>query len=183
MFGGKEDLSISEAVQGELTKESLQTGGEIVQTSSKPLSQGGRSSIVFRVVGDKSHGWAEAAALWGGTVELITHRSQDNSRIRAYFDLPCSIPVATAYRPPFPDSSWTGILLATILGENDARDVGALFEAWQPLIAILALPFSLSRNERSSYSGFKEGPLKQPGYLWKDIKVAHTEVGGVTESV
>ena len=63
---GKEDFSISEAVQGGLTKESLQTGGKIVQTSSKPLSQGGRSSIAFRVVGDKSHGWVEASALWGG---------------------------------------------------------------------------------------------------------------------
>ena len=74
----------------------------------------------FRIVGDNSHGWAEAAASWGGTVEAITHRVHGNHQFRAYFDIPRSIPVAQAHCPPFADSPWDGILLATIHGGADA---------------------------------------------------------------
>ena len=119
------------------------------------MDQRSRGNILFRIVGDNLHGWAEAAGSWGRTVEAITHMVQYNHQFRAYFDLPCSISVAQAHCPPFADSPWDGILLAAIHGGADARDVGALFEAWQPLTAILALPSVLSRKERNSHTGFK----------------------------
>ena len=171
--------------QGEPDKEgSLRTGEKIVKISSrsKPLSRSGRDNIKFRVVGDRSHGWAEAAVSWGGTVEVITHKAQDNHRIRSSFNLPRSIPVSKAQLPPFADSNWNGVLLATIQDDGDAEDVRALFEAWQPLIVIIALPSNLSRKKRSIYSSFKNGSLNRIGYQRKDVKVRHEDVGGVTES-
>ena len=140
----------------EPAKISLQTGEKIAQTSSKLLDRRSRGNILFRIVGDNLHGCAKVAASWDGTVEAITHRVHVDHQSRAYFDLPCSIPVAQAHCPPFADSPWDGIILvATIHGGTDARDVGVLFEAWRPLIAILALPSVLSRKERNSHPEFK----------------------------
>ena len=101
---GNKDISVSEKSHGEPAKISLQTGEEIAQASSKLLDQRSRGNILFRIVGDNSHGWAELSASRGGTVEAITHRVQGNHQIRAYFDLPCSIPVAQAHCPPFAHS-------------------------------------------------------------------------------
>ena len=73
--------SLSEAVEMGPAKGNLQTGERVAIISSKPLSQGGRSNISFRVVGEDLFGWAEAAVLWGGTVDFIIHRQQDKHRI------------------------------------------------------------------------------------------------------
>ena len=163
-------------------KVSLHTGEKLANVNSKSLSRGGRSSIIFRVIGDDSFGWAEAAALWGGDVDVIVHRQLSNHQINEQFNLPCSVPVALAPVPPLANSRWNGILLITIRGENDAQDAGSLFERWQPLIAILALPSTLSRSKRNAYSSFNKGSFKQDGYDRRDIKISDASVGGVTES-
>ena len=118
----------------------------------------------------------------GGVVEVIAHRAQNNHLIRSSFDLPQSIPVSEAQLPPFANSSWNGVLLATIQDDDDAEDVRALFDAWQPLIAINTLPSHLSRKKRSIYSSSENGLLNRIGYQRKDVKVRHEDVGGVTES-
>lgn len=146
------DTSPSEVVQVGPAEGNLQIGEKVFNTGCKSLSRGGRNSVMFRVVGDDSFGWAEAAALWGGTVEAVIHRQQPNHRINEPFYLPRSISVAAACSLSPADSPWDGILLVTIRGEDDALDAGKLFEVWQPLIAILALPSSLSRSKRSTYN-------------------------------
>jgi len=81
-------------------KVSLHTGEKLANVNSKSLSRGGRSSIIFQVIGDNSFGWAEAAALWGGDVDVIVHRQLSNHQINEQFNLPCSVPVALAPVPP-----------------------------------------------------------------------------------
>ena len=78
MFTGYNDISVSEVSHVEPVKVSLQTGEKIVQTSSKLLDQRSKCNILFRIVGDNSHGWAEAAGLLDGTIEAITHRVPGN---------------------------------------------------------------------------------------------------------
>jgi hypothetical protein len=115
-------------------------------------------------------------------VDVIVHWQLSNHQINEQFNLPCSVPVALAPVPPLANSHWNGILLITIRGENNAQDAGMLFERWQPLIAIIALPSTLSRFKRNTYSSFNKGPFKQDGYKRRDIKIFHSSVGGMTES-
>ena len=90
------------------------------------------------MVGENSFGWAEAAALWGRNIEMVTHRHKSNHRNCEHFNLPRSISYAEAYSLTPIDSSWDGIFLGTIRDPEDAGDGGDLFKNWQPLIAILA---------------------------------------------
>ncbi len=68
-----------EGVDQRQTKENLKTGEKIVQISSKPLSQLGREEVLFRVVGDSSLGWTEAAVSWGGTIDGLFQSQNDNN--------------------------------------------------------------------------------------------------------
>ena len=107
--------------------------------------------------------------LWGGTVEAVVHTQQSNHQIKELFNLPRSISVVTAQSTLPSRTPWDGIFLSTIHGERDAQDAGVLFEKWQPVIAILALPSSLSRKERNLLSGFKDGSFKDHRYSRQDL--------------
>ena len=74
LFSCDKDISIGEMIYGEPPKAILRTGENITYTSSKTLDQRGRANVLFRV---------EAAALWGGTIEVITHRHKSNHLITA----------------------------------------------------------------------------------------------------
>ena len=56
----------------------LRLGEAQVKITSSQLERQGRTVVLFRVVGDDSFGWAEAAVLWGRTIEVVTHRLQPN---------------------------------------------------------------------------------------------------------
>ena len=73
-------------------------------------------------------------------------------------------------------------MLATIQDQYDASDVRALFEAWQPLIAILALPSCLTRKERHMFLRGQSSPFKRPEYTRVELSCHHPDFGGVTSS-
>ena len=81
---------------GDTILEDLQTGEKIVNTSSKLLNRYGREDVYFRIVGDCSFGWGEAAVSWGGEVEAIIHRQHNNHNLYDLFKLPKSTSVAQA---------------------------------------------------------------------------------------
>jgi hypothetical protein len=121
-------------------------------------------------------------------VEARVHRQSNNHRISQHFSLPRSVSVARAICPPLAGKPWNGILLATLHGIEDAQDVRALLEAWQPLIAIIALPSTSSRSDRNQWLKtvfpFEVHPgLNQQPYHRKDVTCRHTELGGVTTSL
>ena len=74
----------------------LQLGEAQVKITSSQLEWQGRTVVLFRVVGDDSFGWVEAAVLLEGTVELVTHRLQPNHSSCAQFGLPKSVSVIEA---------------------------------------------------------------------------------------
>ena len=184
MFTGGKDISSSEVVQSGPAKVKLQTGEKLAYYSNTTLDRRGMGSVSFRIVGDSSHGWAEAAESWGGTVDAIVHSTQANHQFNKTFNLPKSIPVSKAHCLSPTDSRWNGVMLCTILSEDDARRAAALFEAWQPLIAILALPFSLPRRVRSKWThGSKTSLFDLAGYgSVLDVNLTHSFVGGVTSA-
>lgn len=61
----------SGAIDGGPTLDGLQTGEKVIVTSSKLLSRSGREDIKFRVVGDRSFGWGEAAVAWGDRKSVV----------------------------------------------------------------------------------------------------------------
>ena len=101
----------------------------------------------MRVVGENSFGGVWAAALWGGTIELITHRPGSNHLKCNHLNLSRSISQVDACSMDPLDPPWNGIFLATIQGAEDAEDIRVLFENWQPLIKVPALPSSLTQKE------------------------------------
>ena len=179
VFISDKNVSRGKTIHGEPTKAILQTGENIVYKSSKTLDQRGRTSVLFRVVGENSSGWAEVAALWGGTTEIITRRHKINHHNCGRFKIPRSISHANAFSMGPVDPPWDGIFLATVWGAEYAADVRALFKNWQPLIAILALPTSLSRkglNKLISVMPFSETHTRL------DVFATHTSFGGVTQA-
>ncbi len=74
--------------------------------------------MLFRVVGDNSLGWAEAAVSWGVMIEGIYHRQQDSHHISIALSLPQSTSVAQALCSPSAGESWDGIMLATIQDQS-----------------------------------------------------------------
>ena len=45
----------------------------------------------MRVYGDDAQGWAEAAVLWGATVEVIVHHRLPNHMVAGALGLPSSL--------------------------------------------------------------------------------------------
>ena len=122
-------------VPGGTPNASLQTGERIAQIASRHLGREGRGSIRFRIVGDHSSAWAEAASLWGGTIDCIVHFRAANHFFNSALHLPSSVTEARARAPPFVgNSDWNGILLGTLSAEGEARLAGRLFHVWRPLI-------------------------------------------------
>ena len=96
--------------------------------------------------------WAEAASLWGGTVDCIVHSRAANHFFNSALHLPYSVTEARARSPPFVGTSdWDGILLATLSSDEEARLAGSLFHVWRPLIAIYALTPGLPRNTKTQW--------------------------------
>jgi len=148
VFNSEKDASVLGTTQGIPIQASLQTRERIAYINSNVLDRRVRTQILFRVVGDNLFGWVEAALLWGGTIEMVTHKHKSNHRNCLQFNLPRYISHSQAYEVPPARSTWDGILLTTSRGREDAIDAGALFLKWQPLIALLALQPGLSRKER-----------------------------------
>ena len=162
----------------------MQTGEKVALTSSRTLSRSGRQEVSFRIVGDHSFGWSEAASVWGGHIDQIVHRQQPNHKICQLFKLPRSISVAQALSSPPPaGTQWNGIMLATISSDQDSSDVFQLFSNWQPLIAIIAVPSTASRKQRSLWLQFQDGSTPVKTYVKLSIwNVRHADAGGVTTS-
>lgn len=171
----------SGAIDGGPTLDGLQTGEKVIVTSSKLLSRSGREDIKFRVVGDRSFGWGEAAVAWGGEVEAITHRQKDNHNLHHLFKLPKSTSVAKALSSLPTAECWNGIMLCTIASLLDADDGAQLFRHWQPLIAIVAVPSSLSRKCREAFIRRFQASSGDY-YSRRDIHCSHSDIGGVTSS-
>ena len=119
VFTGGKDISSSEVIQLGPVRVNLQTGEKLAYYRKKTLDRGGVGNVSFRIVGDNSHGWAEAAKSWGGTVDAIVHSTQANHQFNKAFNLPKSIPVSKAHYLSPADSQWNGIMLGTILSEDD----------------------------------------------------------------
>ena len=117
--------------------------------------------------------------MWGGTTEIITHKHESNHHNCGRLKLPRSISHANAFSMGPVDPPWDGIFLAIVWGAEDAADVEELFKNRQPLIAILALPTSLSRkglNKLNSVMQFSETHTRL------DVFAKHTSLGGVTQA-
>jgi len=167
--------------------DSLLTGEKIVKSERKQLGRSGREHIAYRIIGDNSSGWAEAAILWGGTVDMIVHFSDNNHFVSSALHLPSSIPAKEALSsPPVGDQGWDGVLLSTVLSERDAQGVGGLFQLWQPLIAIFALPPHLPRQTKNrwlaSATASDVSPPLDPRYSTTVFTVRHSDLGGVTRA-
>ena len=136
-------------------------------------------------MGDDSFAWSEAAAAWGGSIEVIVHRHRSNHRLRGMFKLPASVSAASVLSSSLSTGNvWGGVMLATIRDQDTATDAGALFEAWRPRIAILALPTELSRRKRIEYSSAVVEPAKRLDYnRLIEVPIRHGEVGGVTSTI
>ena len=163
----------------------LQTGERIANISSKHLGREGRGNIKFRIVGDHSSAWAEAASLWGGTVDCIVHSRAANHFFNSALHLPSSVTEACARGPPFVgDSDWDGILLATLSSEEEAHLAGRLFHLWRPLIAIYAPTPGLPRKTKSQWletaAGLGHSPDLSDLYSATFVDRPHSYFGGVT---
>ena len=161
------------------------TGEKIVTINRKHLGRKGRGDIRFRVVGDHSSAWAEAASLWGGTVEFIVHADSNNHFFNTVLRLPLSVSAASVQSlPVVGDSGWDGILLATLLLEAEARLAGGLFRAWRPLIAIYALKTGLPNKTKSCWlhiaAGAEDDHEENDEYSVILSDRAHSYFGGVT---
>ena len=66
MLGSEKGTSFKEEVTLGPNKVTLQTGGGLVQNSSKTLDQRGRTDVLFRIVGVNYFGGLEAAILLEG---------------------------------------------------------------------------------------------------------------------
>ena len=71
-------------------------------------------------------------------------------------------------------------MLATIMNNEDATEVMALFKRWQPLIAVIAMPSSSSRRERASWAKAGGPGTLNKQYIRRDIDCTHSDIGGVT---
>ena len=80
--------------------DNLRTGELVVNNISRPKSRGGRSTVCVRVVGDSSFGWAEAAQLWGASIDIVVHRIYPNHLLRDIFNHPKSIPISAIVDAP-----------------------------------------------------------------------------------
>ena len=135
----------------------------------------------FRVVGDCSFGWVEAVASWGGRLDTIVHRKEDNHPIsEAFNDLPPSISASQVLASTPAGISFDGVLLATICDKDDALCVEACFLQWQPLIAIIVLPSLSSRKERALWTQFGNTRTFQATYHRRGLHCIHNDIGGVT---
>ena len=111
----------------------------------------------------------------------MIHKQQSNHKIHQLFSLPKSISVARALSSPLPaDTCWNGIMVGSVLNEDEAANSSALFTCWQPLIAIFAMPGHVSRRKRASWFS---SILQSEGtgyYVKKDVNLTHHAIGGVT---
>ncbi len=163
----------------------LHTGELVAQIESRMVGQRGRGNIRFRVVGDNSLGWAEAASQWGGCVDCIVHFRLNNHLFNSTLRLPSSISLTSVRQSPLVEpSDWDGVMLSTIRSEREALGVGELFHLWQPLIAILSFPPRLPRKEKTRWlqnaTGSHLHPPREPIYSLTWIDRDHTYFGGVT---
>lgn len=72
-------------------------------------------------------------------------------------------------------------MLGTINGAKDAAAVSSLFKKWQPLIAIIAIPDSIKFELRvQCFASIPDGSSE---YNKRNIKLSHSAIGGVTNSV
>ena len=156
----------------------LQTGELKLNICSRPKVRKGRELVRVRVIGDRSFGWTEAAQLWGAQVEVVVHRQYDNHILSETFHQPKSCDVTTAVLSFDDKIPWDGVLLATVGTQLDADDVDRLFTLWQPLIAIVAFPLSLSRAQRAKFK-----PTQTDQYQIRDYTMRHAHFGGVTQTI
>ena len=153
-------------------------GGEmVVAERCSPRAGSDRGSVCVRVAGDGAFGWAEAANAWGATVEVLIHIKINNHVVSDVFGLPKSVDFDTAirgfYRRPF-----DGVFCATIREDAEAAMVAKLFNFWQPKVALLALPVSLTRSQVRRYYTY----LDQLSYAPSRCTLSHRAMGGVTQS-
>ena len=147
----------------------------MVQESQAILCRVGRSGVRVHVVGDSSLAWAEAAVVWGCSVETLVGscRQDYNNLVR----LTTSLTPITYLRALqlFTPKHWNGVLAATIHGIVDATLVEKLFHKWRPAITLIALPCSLFKRQALSL-------LPDHGIYYRQqmLRPRHSNVGGVT---
>ena len=135
--------------------DSLLTGEKIVKSERKQLGRSGREHIAYRIIGDNSSGWAEAAILWGGTVDMIVHFSDNNHFVSSALHLPSSIPAKEALSsPPVGDQGWDGVLLSTVLSERDAQGGGGFVSTVATPDCYICPPPSFASANKEPLAGF-----------------------------
>ena len=178
---GVEPTMLSGAPGGGVSQKScqgnLQVGNGRVAESRGPRAGRDTRLICVRVVGDCAFGWAEAANTSGVTVEVIVHLIVNNHMVSIFFALPKSCRCATAIRL-FWLSGFGGMNFTTVLDSEQTAMSGKLFNLWQPLVAILALPSNLSRIHTGKLLAY---------FDWQRYKpyrhtLHHEAMGGVTRS-
>lgn len=101
------------------------------------------------------------------------------------FKLPKPISVANAISSLSPPAGtcWNGIMACTIRSKCDAGVAADLFKLWQPLIAIFAVPASISRKERGPwFASIQAGASPPLDYQRKYVTLSHSATEGVTTS-
>ena len=90
--------------------------------------------------------------VWGGTIELITHRLQLNHSSWTTFGLPKSVSAAETSKE-LCNGPCEEIMLSIISLPEDAADMCVLFKNWRPLITMLSTPLGLTRKGRKCTGG------------------------------
>ena len=139
----------------------LQLGEGRVVESSQPRAGRDRSRVRVRVVGDCAFGWAEAANSWGATVEVLVHINVDNHTVRNSFALPKYYWRDTAIQL-CGRSAFDGVYFTTVLDSEQATMSGNLFNLWQPMVAIIALPSNLSRTQIGKFLAYFDRQRYKP---------------------
>lgn len=159
----------------------LQIGESVTNYTSRPVGRRGRGSVKIRIVGDLSFGWVEAAKLWGGDVEAVVHKSDDNHRLISFFDHPRSVGLGVAASMSPHGEDWEGILLGTLTNDYHSFHMAeVLFSKWQPSIAIFAVHSSIPRRHISNSLPKTFASIPKYRHFWQTC--SHHEFGGVSLS-
>jgi len=160
-----------------LDHEELQVGERDVKVSRASQNRRGRSLTKVRIFDDKCLGLAEAAILWGATIECIVHFKECNHEVNALFNQPKSINIASA-RTEFPQSdSWNGILLGTVSSPGEADLARELVLRWNPQVCIITCGRKFSRRVTSR---LLTGTNYRDTHRRLDFFCRHVDFGGVT---
>ena len=162
---------IKENKEGPVFSTSLLPGEKVAVRNRRVLSRKGRNVVKVRIVGAGSLGWIEAARLWGAVIEMVITRGGNELRHLCELlnhDVYFTTPSHAATLPPH-RVDWDGLILATIMNNDEADDLLALIRQWQPMTVMAYFHDAVSTSKRRNCMSYR-------------LPCDHGSFGGVTNS-